>query len=63
MQKDPVTVDVRKTMQQLEAFLEGMESVADHEITWMIDERLDVVCLDAPFLPARIAKVRRPARR
>ncbi|TPX56364.1 undecaprenyldiphospho-muramoylpentapeptide beta-N-acetylglucosaminyltransferase [Powellomyces hirtus] len=55
-QKDAVTVDVDVTMDRLRTFLDGMEGVAQQEAEWMRGEGLDVVCLDAPFLPARVAK-------
>ncbi|KND01433.1 uncharacterized protein SPPG_03238 [Spizellomyces punctatus DAOM BR117] len=56
IQKDPVTVDVEKTMVQLRSFLDGMNDVASQEAAWMAEAKLDIVCLDAPFLPARVAK-------
>ncbi|KAI8818969.1 uncharacterized protein EV422DRAFT_536119 [Fimicolochytrium jonesii] len=56
VQRDPVTVDVDETMRQLELFLESAETVKEQEAVWMENERLDVVCLDAPFLPAVVAK-------
>ncbi|KAJ3023672.1 hypothetical protein HKX48_001896 [Thoreauomyces humboldtii] len=56
VQKDAVTVDVERSMAQLRVFLDGMEEVARKEAEWMAGQEFDVACLDAPFLPARVAK-------
>ncbi|KAI8821812.1 uncharacterized protein EV422DRAFT_433260 [Fimicolochytrium jonesii] len=56
IQKDPVTVDVAETMRQLDVFWTDAKDVVGTEAEWMKGARLDVVCLDAPFLPASVAK-------
>ncbi|KAJ3162287.1 hypothetical protein HDU86_004767 [Geranomyces michiganensis] len=56
VQRDAVTVDVEVTMAKLSSFLDGMEDVARKEVEWLKSQAIDVVCLDAPFLPARVAK-------
>ncbi|KAJ3172764.1 hypothetical protein HDU87_007852 [Geranomyces variabilis] len=56
VQRDAVTVDVEVTMERLSAFLDGMDTVARKEVEWLKSQSFDVVCLDAPFLPARVAK-------
>ena len=57
IQSDPVTVDQEKTMQKLRDFLDGADEIIEHESQWMREWRPDVVCLDAAFLPALVAKV------
>ncbi|KAJ3298142.1 hypothetical protein HK104_011135 [Borealophlyctis nickersoniae] len=55
VQKDPVTVDADETMERLRSFLEGAGDVMRGEEEWMRG-KVDVVCLDAAFLPAVVAK-------
>ncbi|KAJ3033038.1 hypothetical protein HK097_004993, partial [Rhizophlyctis rosea] len=56
IQSDPVTVDEDKTMQKLKDFLDGADEIVECEAEWMREWRPDVVCLDAAFLPAIVAK-------
>ncbi|KAI9098789.1 hypothetical protein DFS34DRAFT_649493 [Phlyctochytrium arcticum] len=57
VQEDAVTVDGEATLKELRVFFgEGVEGLISEEEQWMRNERVDVVCLDASFLPAVAAK-------
>ncbi|KAJ3077887.1 hypothetical protein HK102_004899, partial [Quaeritorhiza haematococci] len=56
VQSDAVTVDEKVTMNNLKIFMETAEEHEREERWWLEGWRADIVCLDACFLPARIAK-------
>ncbi len=57
--KDAFTINVEQSLKQISEFLKekNQKDVIQAEIEWLQSERIECVCLDAPFLPALAGKV------
>ena len=57
-QLDAFSMDSLKSFQNLNQFLSRvLEEHIRQESDWLLQEKVDLVCLDAPFGPAKAAKV------
>ncbi|KAJ3194039.1 hypothetical protein HK101_003640, partial [Irineochytrium annulatum] len=56
LQSDAVSVDVGRSFDALADFLSGMERMREVEERWLKEFKPDCVLLDAPFVPAELAK-------
>ncbi|KAI8919585.1 hypothetical protein BC831DRAFT_481294 [Entophlyctis helioformis] len=57
VQSDAITIDVGRTFAGLATFLATSEETAANECVWLQSQAADLVYLDAPPLPARVAKL------
>ncbi|KAI8616042.1 hypothetical protein BC830DRAFT_1119669 [Chytriomyces sp. MP71] len=56
IQKDAVTVDSKKSMADMWAFLLTREERCEQEVSWLSQSGIDCVVLDAPFIPGVAAR-------
>jgi vacuolar-type H+-ATPase subunit D/Vma8 len=56
-QSDPFTIDAFETLQDLIKLIDSKDSWIEKESAWISSQKIDLVYLDAPFLPAVAAKV------
>jgi len=56
LQRDPMIVDVDKSLAALDQFMENIEDRIEIEKTWLSSSGIDLVAVDAPFMPCRAAK-------
>ncbi|KAJ3208743.1 hypothetical protein HK099_008652 [Clydaea vesicula] len=56
VQSDAVTVDKAETLKELRAFMLSIKELETAETEYILNLKPDIICLDASFLPAKIAQ-------